>query len=243
MPLLPPYQKFAYLYDALNTDEFYENYYNFLTKLWKKLKFKPKRILELACGTGRLAELLLKNHYEIEGLDLSSSMLRIARLRKIKCYLGDMTRFNLKKKYDVVLCFFDSLNYLPTEKALQQCFVSVQKCLTQGGLFIFDMNSDFKINQIVPNFGTEYHKVKNAEAVLLNSFKPNTWITKIIIFQKTKHGKYERFYEDHIEKAYKLAEIKKILRQSGLKIINIYSDFKLQRVKKNSKRWFFVCRR
>jgi len=67
------------------------------------------------------------------------------------------------------------------------------------------MNSDFKINKAIPDnpVKTEYRKIDDIEFIWLNSHRPDTWIIELIFFEKSENGKYQRFYEKHIEKAYK----------------------------------------
>lgn len=237
-----PYEKFAEVYDSIMPDKFYKDYYNFIVKILKKLKFKPESILEVACGTGKLMELFHKKGYQIEGLDLSEGMLNIAKKKGLKVYQGNMINFRLNKKYDLILNIFDSLNYIQKLTDLQKCFVTTNRHLNKNGLFIFDMNSDFKINKVIPKFKTEYYKIGNTELIWLNSHKQNKWVSEMIMFCKT-NKKYERFYEKHIEKAYKLIKIKNLLKKANFELINIYSDFNFSKVKKNSKRWFFVAKK
>jgi ubiquinone/menaquinone biosynthesis C-methylase UbiE len=242
MPNKKPYEKFAEVYDSIMRDKFYKDYYAFINRILRKLKFKPKSILEVACGIGRLMEIFHKKSYQIEGLDLSKGMLRIAKKKGLKVYQGNMINFNLKKKYDLILNIFDSLNYLQKSSDLEKCFKTTNRHINQNGLFIFDMNSDFKINKIIPTFKTEYYKVGDTELIWLNKYKPNTFIAEMIMFSKS-NGKYTRFYEKHIERAYKLNKVKQLLKKANFKLISICSDFNFGKVKKNSKRWFFVTRK
>jgi len=92
-----PYEKFAEVYDSIMPDKFYEDYYKFIIEILKKLELKPASILELACGTGKLAKIFLDEDYNIEGLDLSQSMLSIAKKKGLKVYQGNMVNFKLNK--------------------------------------------------------------------------------------------------------------------------------------------------
>ncbi len=233
-----PYKKFAEVYDSLlDQQRFYDGYYRFIVKILGKLKFSPKSILDLACGTGKLAEIFLRNGYRIEGLDLSKEMLRIARKRGLKVHAGNMTRFNLRKKFDLVLCTFDALNYLRSLSDVKKCFEKVILHLNDNGLFIFDFNSDYKINQHLPKVSkTVQYDVGSVEVLWSNYHKPDTWVAEIGVTSKGKKS-----YEKHVEKAYSIAEIRRLLKDAGFKIIGVYSDFEFNEVKKNSLKWFFVC--
>jgi SAM-dependent methyltransferase len=224
-------------------DKFYEDYFEFIMRTLGKLGLTPKTVLEIACGTGKLAKIFLDKGYSIEGLDISRSMLTVAKKKGLKVYQGNMVDFELNKKYDLILCIFDSLNYIQEASELQQCFKSVNKHLNQDGLFIFDMNSDFKINKIIPDFKTEYYKVGDIETVWLNSHETDTWISEMIFFEKTKDGKYVRFCEKHIEKAHKIGIVRKLVKKADFEIVESHSDFQFSKIRRNSKRWFFICKR
>jgi ubiquinone/menaquinone biosynthesis C-methylase UbiE len=242
MATVKTYDKFAEVYDKIMSGNFYKDYFIFIEKAMKNLKFKPRNILEVACGTGRLMEIFHKKGYPIEGVDLSEGMLRMAKKKGLKVHRGNMINFKLNKKYDLVLNVFDSLNYVQKSSDLQKCFETANRHMTDKGIFIFDMNSDFKINKIIPTFGVEYHHVGNYDLIWLNHHKPNKWISEMILFSKA-NGKYERFYEKHVEKAYRLSEVKKLLKAADFEILGIYSDAEFSRVTKTSRRWRFIARK
>ncbi|MFX1464960.1 MAG: class I SAM-dependent DNA methyltransferase [Promethearchaeota archaeon] len=237
------YEKFSEFYDLVTPDEFYIDYFEFILKILKEINFNPKKILDLACGTGRLTKNFLDKGYDIEGLDISASMLEIAKKRGLKVYQSNMVDFNIGQKYDLIISTYDSLNYILQESNLKKCFNSINKHLNQEGFFIFDMNSEFKINKILPEYKADYYEFQDAELIWLNNHEPDLWIGEIILFKKTKDGKFDRFCEKYVEKAYKLTKVKKLLEQANFEILETYSDFKFNKIKKNSKRWFFVNQR
>lgn len=237
-----PYEKFAEVYDLILRGKWHKDYYNFIVKILRELEFEPESILEEACGTGNLMEIFDKKGYKIEGLDVSNEMLNVAKKKELRVYQGNMISFRLNKKYDLILNIFDSLNYIKKISDLQKCFESTNNHLCKNGLFIFDMNSDFKINKILPNLKTEYYNLGDTELIWLNRHKPDKWIADMIFFSKS-NGKFTRFYEKHVQKAYKFNEVKKLLKNTNFELINVYSDFNFGKVKKNSERWFFITRK
>ncbi|MEM1535537.1 MAG: methyltransferase domain-containing protein [Candidatus Pacearchaeota archaeon] len=240
------YKKFAEIYDKIMQEGFhrkYKQYYEFIIANAKRYGVSLNRMLDIACGTGKLAEMFRKKGYDIEGIDKSKNMLEIARQRGIKCYEADMAHFNLNKKYNLILCVFDSLNYLTKPNQIRKCFSCVSKHLEKGGLFIFDMNSDYKINSLLRNASTWYKKINNIELIWINSWKKDMWISKIIMFEKIKENIYKRYCEVHVEKAYSLAKIKKLLKETGFRIRGIYSSLNFDKIKKDSGRWFFVVQK
>jgi SAM-dependent methyltransferase len=231
-----PYAKFAEVYDGLmNQGEFYSSYYHFILG---KIKGKPK-VLEIGCGTGKLANIFLEKGFDVEGLDISKEMLAVARKSGLRVHRQGMADFRLPGKYGLILSIFDSLNYLQNSAELRSCFRSVFKHLERGGLFIFDLNSDYKINSSVALFGssTEY-SVNGIDVIWNNSVSNNKWIADI----KFTEGK-NVFEEHHVETGFSLTETKQLLKEAGFKILASVSDFDSIPITETSLKWFFVCRK
>jgi SAM-dependent methyltransferase len=141
------YDEYAKFYDNdSSTDNVSKA--KFLEGIIQRLDPKAKSILEIACGTGNVLD-PLSNHYEVSGLDLSPKMLDIARakLPGVQFYLGDMTNFELGKKYDVILCIFDSINHVLDFAQWESTFDRVKAHLNEGGVFIADINTQYKMEK------------------------------------------------------------------------------------------------
>ena len=109
-------------------------------------------VLELASGSGVLAGILKKQGKEVTASDISKEMKEVATNNFDGEYLIlNMIDFDLHKKYDLILCVCDSINYL-YEEELEQMFKSVYKHLNVGGRFIFDMHNPKRLEE----FDEEY---------------------------------------------------------------------------------------
>ena len=97
------------------------------------------RLLDVACGTGGHVE-YLKQHYEVEGVDISPAMLEIARQRNpdVTFHLADMARMQLGTTFDAVICLFSSIGYAKTVEALHQTLQTFARHTTPGGVVIVD---------------------------------------------------------------------------------------------------------
>ncbi len=137
------YRKFGYYFDDIMTQIDYNDWLEF-TKEYLNDNYK---ILDLACGSGTLVNLLTIEGYEADGLDLSVSMIDVAREKarmqhiSPNYYQMDMTSFKLDKKYNIITCYFDSINHLPSFEMVEQTFDRVYEHLDRNGLFIFDIFS------------------------------------------------------------------------------------------------------
>ncbi|MBP7690373.1 MAG: class I SAM-dependent methyltransferase [Anaerolineales bacterium] len=110
------------------------------------------RVLELACGTGRLTVPLAQHGLTMTGLDLSPAML--ARARAKAAYAGaaleltqaDMRAFTLGRRFDLIFIPINSLCHLLTRPDVEACFQCVRAHLEPHGRFIIDVfNPSFAI--------------------------------------------------------------------------------------------------
>lgn len=96
-------------------------------------------LLDVACGTGFHASLLSK-YYQVEGLDLDGQMLKVAKKKhpNIRFHQGDMTDFDLKRQFDVIVCLFSSIGYVRTNARLQKAIRNMAKHLLPGGVLLIE---------------------------------------------------------------------------------------------------------
>ena len=106
-----------------------------------------KTCLELASGSGVLAGILEKQGKDIIASDISEEMKEVAKANYNGEYLIlNMIDFDLHKRFDLVLCVCDSINYLYLEE-LPKMFKSVYNALNKGGRFIFDMHNPKRLQE------------------------------------------------------------------------------------------------
>lgn len=140
-----PYTKFAYFYDLLGWSEFTDLTLPLLLSFFDRLKNKPASYLDLACGTGTLAYKLTRKNITVSGVDISQEMIEMAISKSHNkqtdphFFIEDISKFNLKQKFDCVGCFFDSINHLKSKAQIKKAFKCAYKHLTDQGWFVFDM--------------------------------------------------------------------------------------------------------
>ena len=99
-------------------------------------------LLELACGTGSILA-RLDTGAQLTGLDRSPEMLAIASAKVPGAHFveGDMSSFDLGRRFDVIACVFDSVNHLLDIGSWAAMFACVHAHLADGGLFVLDVNT------------------------------------------------------------------------------------------------------
>ena len=140
------YDVFGKFYDAIMGDRGKATMR--LRELIHKVNPKAQNVLELGCGTGSVLEHLVKD-YEVWGVDLSRKMLSLAKKKVPQARLSrqDMVRFHLPRKFDVVCCVFDSINHILSFADWKKLFVNVRRHLSDSGIFIFDINTQKKLDR------------------------------------------------------------------------------------------------
>ena len=140
------YASFAKFYDAVMGDR--TGPAEYLHGLIRRTKPNARKLLELACGTGSMLK-HLGRYYEVSGIDLSRHMLSVAR-RKVpqaKLFQQNMVTFSLPERFDVICCVFDSINHIAPFSDWKKLFANVQRHLLPGGCFIFDINTQRKLDR------------------------------------------------------------------------------------------------
>jgi ubiquinone/menaquinone biosynthesis C-methylase UbiE len=147
MPGLSPLEKPVFSKSAQYYDEIYaslnKNYAAETAKvrriIKKHQKTRGKSLLDVACGTGVHAGHLSKC-FRVEGLDLDGRMLSVARKKhpKIRFHQGDMTSFDLGRRFDAVVCLFSSIGYAGTKPRMQKAIKTMARHLLPGGVLVIE---------------------------------------------------------------------------------------------------------
>lgn len=142
--LMSKYDTFANHYDNVVGPR--SDVAGYLRALISKYHRNAKSLLELGCGSGSMLKLLTR-YYTCEGMDLSREMLRIARLKapKARLHHGDISDFDLERRFDVVICPFDTINHITSFDKWRGVFKGAHQHLNPGGIFIFDVNTEYKL--------------------------------------------------------------------------------------------------
>ena len=148
------YDALAASYDGLMADGAYRRRAAFLERRLRKSPIPVETVLDLACGTGTIACLLAEKGYAVIATDSSGEMLtqaaaKAAVLDRPPLFLHQaMPRLRLARPADAVVSTLDSLNYLTAERDLKETFRRVRRWLKPGGLFLFDVNTPYKLRRM-----------------------------------------------------------------------------------------------
>jgi len=236
-----PYAKFAAVYDEMGADDFSIRMTEYCFRIFRRFKIKPATGLDLCCGTGSAMLRFAQKGILMSGLDRSAYMLAVAAVKlkghKITLYQKPLPRFRIiesndsrkTRQFDLITCFFDSLNYLKNERELRVAFKSVFRHLHPSGWFIFDMNTPEAMKTL---WGSQvFAQISDTLcSIWKNEYFPKTRSAAChtTFFQKVGSN-WERFDEVHLERAYSNTTILKALRDSGFVVKGFYRCFSFQK--------------
>jgi SAM-dependent methyltransferase len=136
------FKDYAKYYDLLYSGKDYQKEVSYIHQLIKRFQPGAKTILDLGCGTGRHDVLLARQGYKIKGIDVSDSMVALAKKveipESVEFQVADATKYQTSVLYDVVLSLFHVVNYQSSNQSLIDFFATAYSHLRSGGVFIFD---------------------------------------------------------------------------------------------------------
>jgi SAM-dependent methyltransferase len=133
------YADSADVYDLLTGGRDYAGAVAHLRAIFAARRPDARTLLDIGCGTGRHLEHFGKT-YEASGLDLSESMLRVARTRcgDAPLHAADLADFALGARYDLITCLFGSIGFALTPERLDRALGAMADHLAPGGLLAIE---------------------------------------------------------------------------------------------------------
>lgn len=198
------------------------------------------KVLELACGSGRILMHMANRGFQVVGLDLSEDMLKIchkkqaqlpARLRsRIEIRQGDMTDFELGEKFPLIVLSATSISLLRELDDFKRMLGTVERHLEDGGRFIFDYvlsnqshNSAVRggrVNGITLNLGPEHKQfvLMGEEENLEKQSAVMNFYAEVI-----QEGETKRFFGSTFKKFFPEEDLLGAIEQSELRIVETHT--------------------
>lgn len=241
------YTGFAQVYDQFMDNIDYDAWCRYLIGLLKDYKIEDGIVLDLGCGTGNVTQILSKAGYDMIGIDNSQEMLNIAMEKRgndqsILYLLQDMREFELYGTVAAVVSICDSINYITEYEDLVEVFRLVNNYLDPHGIFVFDI----KTRRTYEKIGASVIAEDREECSFIwdNYFDAEDGINEyqLSVFVKSEDGRYDKYVENHYQRAYSLEEIQRALRESGLAFVAAYNAFTKEDAKEDDERIYVVAR-
>lgn len=239
------YDCFANFYDLLTDDIDYKKAADFYVSCFERYGKKPEILLDLACGTGKLTYQFAEYGFDCIGVDASAQMLSYANLRysdKILFLNQSADELDLFGTVQCAVCNLDSVNHFEPE-ILPDIFSKVALFLEKDGLFIFDVNTEYKFEKVLAD-NTFVYDLPNIYCVWQNYYSSADEILDIHldIFENS-HGCYNRLQEDFSEFYYSDSYLREILTANQLDVVDVVADFTLEKPNDFTQRIHYITRK
>ena len=231
---------FEYLNDDCDYPAWSQYYMNTLARLGA-----GKKGLELGCGSGAFCRTLARCGYSMSGTDISPAMLSkaesLARKEKlsIPLFQADAAALKTPEKYDFIISPNDCFNYIPGVK-LALALKHVYKCLQSGGIFLFDISSEYKLRRKVADTVSADDR-EEITYLSFNKLKGNSVEMDVTLFVRRKDGAFDRFDERHVQYIHTENSVIVALESAGFKVLAVEGH--LGEEKEGSDRLNFLCKK
>lgn len=190
--------------------------------LIEQLDLRPgARVLDLACGRGRVAIPLARRSLHVVGLDLSARSLELARREAAEAHVPlellqrDMRQLDAVEEFDAVINLYSSFGYFDVQEADERVLTAVGRALVPGGRFFIDTINPIALARIFRT--TDWREFDDGTLMLerqeYNHLRGRTEATWTFL-RPDGNGSELR----HSMRAYTAAELVTLFAQAGLHI-------------------------
>ena len=224
-----PYDALAAVYDRWTADADHERWAAFIHSKLGGLALRAPTVLDLCCGTGRMTRLLAERGYQLTGVDRSPAMLGIARrsvpagTALIEAELPELPAADAS--FSAVVCCFDSVNYFVTADGLDRLLGVVHRVLHPGGLFMFDVNTRYKLETV---FGSSHYGDDRGDFAYVwrNRCHPAEQRTEFLITLFTRDGsRFVRHEEIHQQRWFSHVDLVVAATAHGFEVVSVTDDY------------------
>ena len=193
---------------------------------------QPGKVLDLGCGGGREAIVLARQGHQVVGLDLSATMVKLARQNALRQNIKNIyfqqgnacaLPFN-EQEFDYVIALEKLINHIPSRHLRLKALKEIRRVLKPRGYLITVSNS---INGRW--FYPIYFKIINAWRKLYNpqQFEPNS------IIPRHTRGKFKPFQSGPSFHWYSALEFIDDLCVARLKLVDFLSAKEIESDQRN----------
>lgn len=251
------YTGFAEVYDVFMDNVPYQEWAECLHELLVEQGIEGGTMIDLGCGTGSMTECFAHMGYDMIGIDYSEEMLQIASEKqeeseyKILYLQQDMTELELYGNADAIISVCDSVNYIVEPGALEEVFRRVYEYLEPEGIFLFDFNTEYKYREVIGDCTIAENREECSfiwenyyhEEEKINEYELSIFVREAGGGERGDLNLYRKFEEEHYQRAYTLAEMERIVNDSGLEYVAAYDGYTKNMPHEESERILIVARK
>lgn len=242
------YSGFAKYYDALQADVPYGAIAARIRRLGLDYSSENEVVVELGCGTGRLCRELEKLGFDVIGVDISAEMLDEAERfcgdeSSITYIEQDMSELDLWGAADIIVCVLDGMNHLPDEEAFRRTVERASMFTCDGGLFIFDVNTEYKHRRVLADNCFVYELDGLFCAWRNHCHEDGRVDMALDFFAEKSDGSYARETEYITEILLPPELIERTVEEFDFELIGVFDGLTENPSGETTQRALYVCRR
>ncbi len=215
----PAYEAVAAGYDLLTEGYAYDRWGRELEALAVAHGLRGRRLLDVACGTGKSFEWFLEQGYDVCATDVSPAMVAIARAKaggRARCSVADMRALPAAGAFDLVTCLGDALNHLPDLAEVGRALAAIAVALAPGGLAVLDLNTLAAYREVPSAVAEDAERmvVWNGDAARIAD-PGGSGVLAIDVFE-SEGALWRRSSARHVHRHHPIADVLGLLGTSGL---------------------------
>lgn len=237
-----------YYYEIEKVGRKFEEEIEFLGKLF--LKYNINTVLDLGCGSGEHVQALNQNGFKVRGIDISESMVEIAKKRYPKCEfeIADLQTYKKEDPMDAIICMFGTFNYIIKDQEISDALINIRESLRPKGLFILEIWNSSPVRKIKrkPIAPVSLSKVGGVMIKRNRGFRVASspeGIENLVEVNFIFNLNQETVKDRHVMRVFSFSEIKTILLSIGFDILNNYSNFRMEKFQETAGRMLLICKR
>jgi ubiquinone/menaquinone biosynthesis C-methylase UbiE len=214
------------------------------------------KILELACGSGRLLLPLALEGYTLTGIDISAEMLKQAQAvlekhgvaRQCQLLQQDMCKLEIPEKFRLAMIALGSMGHIVTRQQQQAALAAIRQHLSKGATFILDIsNADAHYLEELSGQMLHQGTWQQADGSYITHFlSPSSSNTQHLLelthfYEQYQQGQTpQRTISQTYLYLFERNEAELLLEQAGFRIKDVYGNYDFGPYEHESPRMIFI---
>jgi SAM-dependent methyltransferase len=224
-PVAAGYDVLAPVYDTLTEGYEYDRWLAEIERIARGHGMSGRRVLDVACGTGKSFLPLLHAGYAVTGCDISRAMLdrAAAKAPDVPLHQADMRALPAFGEFDLVTCLDDALNHLLGRDDLLAALRGIRRSLAPHGVAVWDVNT---LATYAATFAAT-HLIGGGETFVVwegraGAAVPGMRVEAVVhVFAERSGGCWRRSVSRQEQRHWPVAEINAVAAAAGLRIVDL----------------------
>jgi SAM-dependent methyltransferase len=225
IPTAAAYDAAAAGYDVLTAGYAYEPWIGAIEELALDHGLLGRRMLDVACGTGKSFLPFLARGYDVTACDASVEMARLAREKaagRVRVEVADIRQLPIYGAFDLVTCLGDVINHLASADDVRLALTCMRQNLREGGLLVFDVNGLAAYRDVPPVVEEHGRTVVVWRVEPAHMSEPGGRAQVLMeTFTQQEHGSWQRATARWPHHHYPPAEIEQLLEDAQLEVVAV----------------------